>query len=327
MPFTTPLALLGLLFIPAVVAMYLLKLRRDETIVPVDAAVDRGWWPMSRPTPRGRSCVEACCCCSSCCSWSSSRCSRRGRSSSGRPGWRATSCWSSIRRRAWPRRTSRRTGSTAAKAAAIEALRDLPTGGKVSVIAADRSARIVVNETTDLGRVRQALDGIAGDERARRPRRRAGARRQARGPLRRRADPRRHRRRARDTGRRRHGPGQGHGPAGRARAQEPGDRGAGRPDGAVGGHALRLRQRRQPRPRAGRAAARGVGRRRRSSRCATCCSMPRLARTSSSTTCPRDVGTLEVRLVGPDPTVDGRARTSWPSTTTPGRSSRPTGHG
>ena len=50
---------------------------------------------------------------------------------------------------------------TAAKAAAIGALRDLPTGGKVSVIAADRSARIVVNETTDLGRVRQALDGIA----------------------------------------------------------------------------------------------------------------------------------------------------------------------
>src|SRR5215210_7125912 len=34
MPFATPLALLGLLFIPAVVAMYLLKLRRDEAIVP-----------------------------------------------------------------------------------------------------------------------------------------------------------------------------------------------------------------------------------------------------------------------------------------------------
>jgi Ca-activated chloride channel family protein len=49
---------------------------------------------------------------------------------------------------------------TAAKAAAVGALRDLPTGGKVSVIAADRSARIVVNETTDLGRVRQALEGI-----------------------------------------------------------------------------------------------------------------------------------------------------------------------
>ena len=34
MPLTTPLALLGLLFVPAVVAMYLLKLRREKTIVP-----------------------------------------------------------------------------------------------------------------------------------------------------------------------------------------------------------------------------------------------------------------------------------------------------
>ena len=34
MPFTSPLALLGLLFVPAVIAMYLLKLRRDEAIVP-----------------------------------------------------------------------------------------------------------------------------------------------------------------------------------------------------------------------------------------------------------------------------------------------------
>src|SRR5438876_11559517 len=34
MPFNAPLALLGLLFVPAVVAMYLLRLRRTETIVP-----------------------------------------------------------------------------------------------------------------------------------------------------------------------------------------------------------------------------------------------------------------------------------------------------
>src|SRR5690242_21748863 len=34
MPFATPLALLGLLFVPAVVAMYLLRLRRTETVVP-----------------------------------------------------------------------------------------------------------------------------------------------------------------------------------------------------------------------------------------------------------------------------------------------------
>src|ERR671921_1372860 len=31
---TSPLALLGLLFIPAVIAMYMLKLRRDEAVVP-----------------------------------------------------------------------------------------------------------------------------------------------------------------------------------------------------------------------------------------------------------------------------------------------------
>src|SRR3990170_6944726 len=34
MPFATPLALLGLLFVPLVIAMYLLKLRRDEAVVP-----------------------------------------------------------------------------------------------------------------------------------------------------------------------------------------------------------------------------------------------------------------------------------------------------
>lgn len=34
MSFLSPLALLGLLFVPVVLAMYLLKLRRDERIVP-----------------------------------------------------------------------------------------------------------------------------------------------------------------------------------------------------------------------------------------------------------------------------------------------------
>src|SRR5512146_3594761 len=34
MSFISPLALLGLAFVPVVVAMYLLKLRRDETVVP-----------------------------------------------------------------------------------------------------------------------------------------------------------------------------------------------------------------------------------------------------------------------------------------------------
>src|SRR3990170_466675 len=34
MSFISPLALLGLIFVPAVVAMYLLKLRRDDAVVP-----------------------------------------------------------------------------------------------------------------------------------------------------------------------------------------------------------------------------------------------------------------------------------------------------
>ena len=137
----------------------------------------------------------------------------------------------------------------AAKAAAIDALRDLPTGGRVSVIAADRTARIVVNETTDLGRVRQALDGIeptsaSGDlgdalELAGKLAARSGDAQilvATDGAL---ATP----------------------PTasvdapitvlpGRPRPQEPGDRRARGPDGAVGGHPVGLRQRREPRPRA-----------------------------------------------------------------------------
>jgi hypothetical protein len=49
---------------------------------------------------------------------------------------------------------------TVAKAAAIDALRDLPTGGKVSVIEAGRTARIVAAGSSDLGRIRLAIDSI-----------------------------------------------------------------------------------------------------------------------------------------------------------------------
>ena len=132
--------------------------------------------------------------CSSCCS----RSSPLGRSSSGRRGSPATSSSSSTPRPAWPRRTCRRTGSTEAKRLALEALRDLPAGGTVSVIAAGRTARVVVNGTTDLGRVRAAIediDGLVGD---RRPRRRAEPRRRAGRSGGRRGHPRRHRRGARD---------------------------------------------------------------------------------------------------------------------------------
>ena len=68
MPFLAPLALAGLVFLPA--------RRRD---VPAQAAAGRGgralhaavaasWSRTSRRTPRGSGCAGACCCCSSCCS-------------------------------------------------------------------------------------------------------------------------------------------------------------------------------------------------------------------------------------------------------------------
>jgi Ca-activated chloride channel family protein len=159
-PFTTPLALLGLLFVPAVIAMYLLKLRRDEAVVPstllwtrlvADVEANAPWQKLRRSLLlllqlllvvilallAARPFVE-------------------------RPAGLArdivlvmdTSA-SMAASDVLPDRLS------VAKLTAIEALRELPTGGKVSVIAAGRSARIVVNESTDLSRVRQAIDRIA----------------------------------------------------------------------------------------------------------------------------------------------------------------------
>ena len=159
MPLTTPLALLGLLFIPAVVAMYLLKLRRDETIVPSTMLWSRLMADVEANAP-----------------WQKLRRSLllllqlllvailailAARPFLERPAGLARDVVVVLD-------TSASMGATdvgpnrleAAKAATLAALRDLPTGGVVSLIAADRRARIVVNETTDLGRVRQALDGI-----------------------------------------------------------------------------------------------------------------------------------------------------------------------
>ena len=159
MPFTTPLGLLGLLFIPAVVAMYLLKLRRDETVVPstllwtrlvADVEANAPWQKLRRSLLlllqlllvvilallAARPFLE-------------------------RPAGLARDVVLVIDTSASMAATDVLPNRLeAGKSAALAALRDLPTGGKVSVIAADRSARIVVNETTDLGRVRQALDGI-----------------------------------------------------------------------------------------------------------------------------------------------------------------------
>ena len=160
MPFTTPLALLGLLFVPAVIAMYLLKLRRDEAVVPstllwtrlvADVEANAPWQKLRRSLLlllqlllvvilamlAARPFLE-------------------------RPAGLARDIVVVMDTSASMAATDVAPDRlTAAKLAAIDALRDLPTGGKVSVIAAGRSARIVVNESTDLSRVRQAIENIA----------------------------------------------------------------------------------------------------------------------------------------------------------------------
>lgn len=159
MPFATPLALLGLLFIPAVIAMYLLKLRRDEAVVPstllwsrlvADVEANAPWQRLRRSLLlllqlllvvilaflAARPFLE-------------------------RPAGLAQDIVLVVD-------TSASMGATdvvpdrltTAKLAAIDALRELPTGGKVSVIAAERTARIVVNESDDLSRVRDAIERI-----------------------------------------------------------------------------------------------------------------------------------------------------------------------
>ncbi len=159
MPFTSPLALLGLLFVPVVIAMYLLKLRRDEAVVPstllwmrlvADVEANAPWQKLKRSLLlllqlllviilallAARPFVE-------------------------RPAGLARDIVLIMDTSASMAATDVAPDRlTAAKLAAIEALKDLPTGGKVSVIAAGRSARIVVNESTDLSRVRQAIEGI-----------------------------------------------------------------------------------------------------------------------------------------------------------------------
>jgi hypothetical protein len=159
MPFLTPLALLGLLFVPVVLAMYLLKLRRDESIVPstllwqrlvADVEANAPWQRLRRSLLlllqlllvvilallAARPFLE-------------------------RPAGLARDLVIVVDASASMGATDvEPTRLEAAKRAAVDALRELPSGGRVSVIAADRTARVVANETDDLGRVRQAIGGI-----------------------------------------------------------------------------------------------------------------------------------------------------------------------
>src|SRR5918912_112963 len=159
MPFATPLALLGLVFVPAVIAMYLLKLRRDEAVVPSTLLWDRFVADIEANAP-----------------WQRLRRSLllllqlllvvalailAARPFVERPASLARDLVVIVD-------ASASMGATdvvpnrlaAAKQAAIDALRDLPSGSKVSVIAAGRTARVVATGSSDLGRVRQAIESI-----------------------------------------------------------------------------------------------------------------------------------------------------------------------
>jgi hypothetical protein len=162
MPFVSPLALLGLLFIPLVVAMYLLKLRRDERIVPstilwtrlvADVEANAPWQKLRRSLLfllqlllvaliallAARPFLE-------------------------RPAGLARDLILVVDVSASMAATDVAPAATdrlaAAKKAAVEALRDLPAGGKVSLVAAGRTARVVTNGTSDIGRVRDAINGL-----------------------------------------------------------------------------------------------------------------------------------------------------------------------
>jgi hypothetical protein len=159
MPFTTPLALLGLVFVPAVIAMYLLKLRRDEAVVPstllwtrlvADIEANAPWQRLRRSALLLLQLLLVI-----------ALALLAARPFLERPAGLARDIVLVMDTSASMAATDVVPDRlTAAKQVAVEALKDLPTGGKVSVIAADRTARIVVNESGDVSRVRQAIEGI-----------------------------------------------------------------------------------------------------------------------------------------------------------------------
>src|SRR6478735_3363593 len=151
MPFISPLALAGLVFIPAVIAMYLLKLRRDQAVVPSTLLWSRLLTDVEANAP-----------------WQRLRRSLllllqlllvlvlvllAARPFLERPAGLARDLILIVD-------TSASMGATdvppdrlaAARDAAKEALKDLPAGGKVSVIEAGRAARIVSSATSEIGR-------------------------------------------------------------------------------------------------------------------------------------------------------------------------------
>ena len=159
MPFIAPLALLGLAFVPLVVAFWMLRLRRTERVVSSTLLWKRFGEDLEANAP-----------------WQRLRRSLllllqlllvvilallAARPYFERPATLARDLVIVVDASASMAATDVAPSRIAvAKQAALDALRDLPSGGKVSVIAAGATSRVVANATSDLGRVRQAISSI-----------------------------------------------------------------------------------------------------------------------------------------------------------------------
>ena len=160
MPFAAPLALLGLAFVPLVVAFWMLKLRRTERTVSSTLLWQRFGEDLQANAP-----------------WQRLRRSfllllqlllvillalLAAQPFVERPGDAGPRPRPGDRRLGQHGRHGRRALAAGGSQGrlALDALRDLPSGGRVSVVAAGATPRVVANATADLGRVRAALAGI-----------------------------------------------------------------------------------------------------------------------------------------------------------------------
>lgn len=159
MSFLAPLALLGVLFVPVVIAMYLLKLRRDQRVVPstllwqrllTDVEANAPWQKLRRSLLLALQLLLVLL-----------LAVLAARPFFERPAGLAGDVVIVIDTSASMAATDVPPSRLEeAKKRVLEALRELPANGTVSVIAAGRTARVVINGTTDLGRVRAAIEGI-----------------------------------------------------------------------------------------------------------------------------------------------------------------------
>jgi len=158
-PFAAPLALLGLAFVPLVIAFWMLKLRRTERTVSSTLLWQRFGEDLQANAP-----------------WQRLRRSfllllqlllvillalLAAQPFLERPATLARDLVLVIDASASMAATDVAPSRLeAAKQLALDALRDLPAGGRVSVVAAGATPRVVANATSDMGRVRTALAGI-----------------------------------------------------------------------------------------------------------------------------------------------------------------------